>query len=156
MKSFRNRVIVIIGTISLIAALFGQGVATRNVQPEARKKLSGKPFAARFTDIAAEAGLTMSFTSGNEKTKRYIIEANGTGVAFVDYDNDGWLDVFLVNGSTLEAVPRDATSKLYRNTRDGKFQDVTAEANVARSGWGNDVCTGDIDNDGFEDVFVTY
>ena len=98
----------------------------------------------------------MKFTVGGEKTKKYIIEANGTGVAFVDYDSDGWLDLFLVNGSTLEGGAADAKNRLYRNTRDGRFQDVTTEANAGRSGWGNGVCTADIDNDGHEDLYVTY
>jgi enediyne biosynthesis protein E4 len=149
-----NVITAFVAGIAFVAS--PQGVATRNVQPEARGKLSAKPFLATFTDIAAEAGLQMSFTSGNEKTKKYIIEANGTGVAFIDYDNDGWLDIFLVNGSTLEGGAPDATSRLYRNKRDGGFTDVTREANVGRSGWGNGVCAGDIDNDGFEDLFVTY
>lgn len=139
----------------LLANCLAQGVSTRNVQPEARAKLSGIPFAATFTDVAAEAGLLMSFTSGNERTKKYIVEANGTGVAFIDYDDDGWLDIFLVNGSTLDGTP-SATSKLYRNTRDGNFKDVTAEAGVGRAGWGNGVCAGDIGNDGHVDLFVTY
>lgn len=138
-----------------LAGCLAQGVSTRNVQPEARGKLSGIPFPAAFTDVAAEAGLLMSFTSGNERTKKYIIEANGTGVALVDYDDDGWLDIFLVNGSTLEGAPA-ATSRLYRNTRDGKFKDVTAEAKAGRAGWGNGVCAGDIGNDGHVDLFVTY
>jgi enediyne biosynthesis protein E4 len=156
MSAVGNSVSVIVLGFCLILGLAGQGVATRNVQPETRAKLSGKPFAANFTDTAVDAGLTMTFTSGNEKTKKYIIEANGTGVAFTDYDNDGWLDIFLVNGSALEEAGRAATSKLYRNTRDGKFKDVTDEAKAGRTGWGNGVCAGDIDNDGFEDLFVTY
>ena len=82
--------------------VFAQGVATRNAPPASRSAASGKPFLAKFTDIAAEAGLSMRFASGNETTKKYIIEANGTGVAFVDHDNDGRLDLFMVNGSRLE------------------------------------------------------
>jgi enediyne biosynthesis protein E4 len=156
MKPARNGIARIFLALWLIAILSGQGVATRNVQPETRAKLSGKPFHARFTDVAIESGLTMRFTSGNEKTKKYIIEANGTGVAFIDFDNDGWLDIFLVNGSTLETPNPDATSRLYRNMGGGKFKDVTREAGAGRSGWGNGVCAADIDNDGFEDLFVTY
>lgn len=151
-----NRVAAAFFLIAGAWVCFSQGVATRNVQPEARSKPSGKPFHARFTDVAIEAGLRMTFTSGNETSKKYILEANGTGVAFIDYDNDGWPDIFLVNGSTLEGGSPDAISRLYRNTRDGKFRDVTREANVGRAGWGNGVCAGDIDNDGFEDLFVTY
>src|SRR4030095_2288517 len=68
--------------------LFGQGVATRNGTPAPRNSASGKPFLAKFTDVATQAGLSMRFTVGNETTKKYIIEANGTGVALVDLDND--------------------------------------------------------------------
>jgi enediyne biosynthesis protein E4 len=100
----------------------------------------------------------MRFTSGNEQSKKYIVEANGTGVAFLDYDNDGRQDIFLVNGSRLEGLPKGEppTNHLYRNEGSGHFRDVTRESGMARSGWGNGVCVGDIDNDGFDDVYVTY
>jgi hypothetical protein len=96
--------------------------------------------------------------SGSETSKKYIIEANGTGVAFVDYDNDGWLDVFLVNGSSFQRPPneQEPTSRLYHNERNGRFTDVSTSAGVARSGWGSGVCAGDYDNDGFLDLYVTY
>lgn len=140
-------------TAFLVTSVFAQGVATRNVQPEVRAKGSGLPFEASFTDVAMEAGLDLVFTSGGEKTKKYIIEANGTGVAFLDVDNDGWLDAFLVNGSKLEGSRE--TSRLYRNHK-GKFVDVTASAGIGKAGWGNGVCTGDVDHDGFADIYVTY
>lgn len=133
-----------------------QGVATRNAEPAPRPAPSGKPFLARFTDVAADAGLRMRFTSGGEKSKKYIVEANGTGVAFLDYDNDGWPDIFLVNGSTLGTPPATSSNRLYRNLRNGKFTDVTAAAKLVRSGWGNGVCAGDFDNDGYTDLYVTY
>jgi hypothetical protein len=133
-----------------------QGVATRNAEPAPRPALSGKPFLARFTNVAAEAGLQMRFTSGDEKSKKYIVEANGTGVALIDYDNDGWLDIFLVNGSRLDAPPKDASNRLYRNLRNGKFTDATAESGLIRTGWGNGVCAADYDNDGHVDLYVTY
>lgn len=100
----------------------------------------------------------MQFASGSERSKKYIIEANGSGVAFLDYDNDGRQDVFLVNGSRLEGYPKgDApTNHLYRNLGGGRFEDVTAAAGLVRSGWGNGVCVADFDNDGFDDLFVTY
>jgi hypothetical protein len=134
----------------------GQGVATRDVKPEAKAKFSGKPFLAQFVDTAQKAGLNMTFVSGDEQSKQYIIEANGTGVAFLDYDNDGWLDVYLVNGSQLKDPPGTATSRLYRNLGDGMFQDTTERAAAGRSGWGNGVCIGDYNNDGYEDLYVTY
>ena len=108
----------------------------------------------RFTNVARRAGLTAVNVNGGDTTKKYLIETTGSGVAFVDYDNDGWLDVFLVNGSRLEGS--SATSMLYRNRHDGTFRDVTAETGLARSGWGQGVCAGDYDNDGFTDLFVTY
>jgi hypothetical protein len=134
-----------------------QGVATSNATAEARAKFSGKPWPVSFTDISRSAGLaSMRVASGGEKSKRYIIEANGAGVALVDYDNDGLLDAFLVNGSRLDAPDPQATNRLYRNLGSGKFQDVTAAAGVAHRGWGNGVCAGDFDNDGFVDLYVTY
>ncbi|MEX2264921.1 MAG: CRTAC1 family protein [Bryobacteraceae bacterium] len=138
--------------------LWTQGVATRNAAPASRSALSGRPFPVSFVDVAHEAGLQMRFTSGSEASKKYIVEANGSGVALVDYDNDGWLDAFLVNGSRLEGFPsgQAPTSLLYRNNRDGTFADVTKKAGLARAGWGNGVCAGDIDNDWFEDFYVTY
>src|SRR5687767_2751620 len=138
--------------------LGAQGVATRNAPPAPRSASSGRPFLAKFTDIAAQAGLTSRFVSGNETSKKYIIEANGTGVALLDYDNDGRLDLFLVNGSRLEgygSAPAP-TNRLYRNVGKGGFADVTKASGTARSGWGSGVCAGDVDNDGHTDVYVTY
>src|SRR5436305_5799581 len=82
---------------------FSQGVATRNVRPQPRGKSSGKPFAASFVDVAAEAGVTTPTIYGTDTEKSYIVEAVGCGVAFIDYDNDGWLDVFLLSGRRLDA-----------------------------------------------------
>jgi hypothetical protein len=113
---------------------------------------------AYFTDVAAKAGLTAKVTFGGATTKKYIIETTGTGVALFDYDNDGWPDIFLVNGATLENSSSSpaATNHLYHNNGDGTFTDVTQKAGLAHSGWGQGVCVGDYDNDGFEDLFVTY
>ena len=82
----------------------------------------------------------------------------GCGVALFDYDNDGWLDIFLVNGSSFDEQARDARprSYLFHNNRDGTFSDRTAKAGLTRSGWGQACCVGDYDNDGFDDLFVTY
>jgi hypothetical protein len=122
---------------------------------------SAKPAAplAQFLDVAEKSGLTMSNIFGGRDTKKYIIETTGTGVAIFDYDNDGWPDIFLVNGTTLESRPQDktATNHLYRNNHDGTFTDVTTLAGLAGpSGWGQGVCVGDYDNDGWEDVYLTY
>jgi enediyne biosynthesis protein E4 len=115
---------------------------------------------ANFTDIAAKAGLTMSNVFGGKDTKKYIIETTGTGVAIFDYDNDGWPDIFLVNGTTLEGYPAGSSSApsnhLYRNNHDGTFVDVTTKAGLTATGWGQGVCVGDYDNDGWDDLYVTY
>ena len=118
------------------------------------------PPIANFTDIAEKAGLTMSNVFGGKDTKKYIIETTGTGVAIFDYDNDGWPDIFLVNGTTLEGFPAGKatapSNHLYRNNHDGTFTDVTTKAGLTANGWGQGVCVGDYDNDGWEDLYVTY
>jgi hypothetical protein len=153
-----RRNLTIAGAAVLTVLAMAQGPATRNMNPAPRSAPSGKPFPVTFTDVAREAGLTMKFTYGNERKKKYIIEANGSGVAFLDYDNDGLQDIFLVNGSRLEGFPKgqEPTNRLYRNTGHGKFQDVTRRAGVAHAGWGNGVCVADFDNDGYDDLYVTY
>jgi hypothetical protein len=95
---------------------------------------------------------------GGTTSKKYIIETTGSGVAFLDYDNDGWLDIFLINGTRMEGFPagQQPTNHLFHNNRDGTFTDVTAKAGLTHSGWGQGVCVGDYDNDGFEDIYVTY
>ncbi|MBZ5612592.1 MAG: CRTAC1 family protein [Acidobacteriia bacterium] len=116
------------------------------------------PPKVNFVDLAERAGLTAKTEDGGDKTKRYIIETTGSGAAFFDYDNDGWPDIFVVNGSRLEGFPKgqDPTSHLYHNRHDGTFADVTEKAGVGLVGWGQGVCAGDYDNDGFVDLFVTF
>lgn len=133
-----------------------QGPATRNAAAVVAGKQSGQPFRAKFVDVAADAGLDLRFVYGDEKSKQYIMEVNGSGVAWVDYDGDELLDAFLVNGSTFDGEPAEATSKLYRNAGDGGFEDVTEAAGVGRSGWGTGVCAGDFDNNGATDLYVAY
>jgi len=113
---------------------------------------------AYFTDVAQKAGLTVPIVFGGKDTKKYIIETTGTGAAIFDYDNDGWPDIFLVNGTTLEGFPTGEapTNHLYRNNHDGTFTDVTVKAGLNATGWGQGVCVGDYDNDGWEDLYVTY
>ncbi|HYZ87364.1 MAG TPA: VCBS repeat-containing protein, partial [Bryobacteraceae bacterium] len=150
---------VLIWLLALTAMnVAAQGVATRNVPVATKPPPSGIPFHASFIDIAREAGLTAPYVLGEPGPKKYIIEANGSGAAFVDFDNDGNLDIFLVNGSRLRPFKKgeEPTSHLYRGDGKGRFADVTTKAGVGRAGWGNGVCSGDIDNDGFEDLYVTY
>jgi hypothetical protein len=109
-----------------------------------------------FTDIAAQAGLTQPIIYGGVESKKFIIETNGCGVAFYDYDHDGWLDILTLSGSRLEGAPQDATNRLYQNNRNGTFTDVTARAGLTRTGWASAVCIGDYDNDGWDDLFLTY
>jgi enediyne biosynthesis protein E4 len=123
----------------------------------------GAPLGYTLRDVAEEAHLEFQQVCGGDKSKKYILETTGSGVAFIDYDNDGWLDIFLVNGATLDEAKSGRPSagdsrsnKLFHNNRDGTFTDVTAKAGLTRSGWGQGVCVGDYNNDGFEDLFVTY
>ena len=127
----------------------GQGQTTNTPAPSP---------VAHFTDIADKAGLTMTNVFGGVDTKKYIIETTGTGIAILDFDNDGWPDIFIVNGTTLEGFPKGnaPSNHLYRNTHDGRFTDVTEQAGLSATGWGQGVCVGDYDNDGWEDLYVTY
>jgi hypothetical protein len=111
-----------------------------------------------YVDIARAAGLNAKTIFGGEHKNKYLLETTGCGVAFYDYDNDGWLDIFLVNGWRLEGFPRgqEPTSHLFKNNRDGTFTDVTAQAGLIHFGWGQGVCIGDYDNDGWDDLFVSY
>ncbi len=141
----------------LCAWLSMQSVSSPSVSAGKSQGANAKPI-VHFTDIAKKAGLVAPVIFGGENRKKYIIETTGTGVAIFDYDNDGWPDIFVVNGTTLEALPSDKapTSHLYRNNHDGTFTDVTEKAGLTHTGWGQGVCVGDYDNDGFEDLYVTY
>ena len=117
---------------------------------------TGHPAPAWFVDVAAKAGLTVTNVNGGIDSKRYIIESTGSGVAILDYDNDGWQDIFLVNGTTMKPSAGDQpTSHLFHNNHDGSFTDVTAKAGLTSNGWGQGACVGDYDNDGFDDLAVT-
>jgi enediyne biosynthesis protein E4 len=121
--------------------------------------LQGAPLGVQFVNVAREAGLRASTTFGGKARNRFLLETTGCGVAFFDYDNDGWLDIFLVNGTRFEAQwtkGSEPTSRLYKNNRDGTFTDVTAGSGLAHTGWGQGCCIGDYDNDGNDDLVVTY
>jgi hypothetical protein len=121
--------------------------------------LKGSPLDTQFVNVAREAGLRTKTIFGLENKNRFLLETTGCGVAFYDYDHDGWLDIFLVNGTRFDAhwTKADAPiSRLYKNNRDGTFTDVTLKAGLARTGWGQGCCVGDYDNDGVDDLLVTY
>jgi enediyne biosynthesis protein E4 len=113
------------------------------------------PF-SRFVDVAEQAGLTKTMFYGDPDHNTFIIEVNGGGCAFFDYDNDGWMDAFILGGRRLEGIPPGESNRLYHNNRDGTFTDVTAKAGLTDAGWACGVCVGDYNNDGFEDLYLTY
>ena len=131
-------------------------VAPREIKPQAKPTPSGRPFDTHFVDIAHEAGLIQPVICGDPDNTEYILEAIGCGCAFFDYDNDGWMDIFLLSGTRLTGAPPGATNRLYKNNRDGTFTDVTEKAGLHDVGWAGGVCVGDYNNDGFEDLFCTY
>ena len=120
---------------------------------------SAPPSPVQFIDVARESGLTAPNVWGGIDHKRVIIETKGSGVAFFDYDNDGWLDIYLTNGSRIDEhwpPGKEPTTHLYKNNRDGTFTDVTEKSGIGRSGWQTGVCVGDYDNDGWDDLFCTF
>jgi hypothetical protein len=127
----------------------------RRVQAALAPKSALPPF-SRFVDVGKMAGLTEPTIYGETDGFTYIIESMACGVAFIDYDNDGWLDIFIPSGRRLTDTPASATNRLYKNNRDGTFSDVTAKAGMLHTGWAQGVCVGDYNNDGWEDLFITY
>ena len=148
----------------MLAQLRGGGRPSRSL--ESARLVPGSPGAAlpapaascSRTSRAPLASSQALNVSGSPDNKQFLLEEMGCGVALFDYDNDGWLDIFLVNGSSFDRAvrARKPTSYLFHNNRDGTFTDVTAKAGLTRSGWGQACCVGDYDNDGFDDLFVTY
>ncbi len=144
--------------LTLIAGLTMPGMAQmasshpqEQVQPH-----TGSPV-ADFVDVAERAGLTVQTRLGGEISKHHINEMTGGGVALIDYDNDGWLDIFLINGGPTDAhTGLPSTNHLYHNNRDGSFTDVTEKAGLVRQGWAQGVSVGDYNGDGWPDLFVTY
>src|SRR4051812_36394643 len=149
----RRQAFALLATGSLARAQ--QGMATRNVKAASRGKPSGRPFPSKFVNIAAAAGLRAPTIYGDIAHNDYILESMGCGVAFVDYDNDGWQDLLILTGRRFQNTPAGATLRLYHNNRDGTFADVTATAGLARSVWASGITIADYDNDGFDDLFIT-
>jgi enediyne biosynthesis protein E4 len=150
----RSRSILFLVAASLLATW----LAAQPKQPAKTVTARLKPGDVRFEDIAQQAGLSALNVYGGDTHKEFIIETTGNGAVIFDYDNDGWPDIFLANGSTVTGFPKDKapTGHLYHNNHDGTFTDVTAKAGLARSGWGQGGCVGDYDNDGYLDLLVTY
>ncbi len=144
---------------SAALALTGLPAAGLSLLPTPAAGEQPPPLPFSLIDVAGSAGLGSAVNAyGGIATKRYLLEETGCGVAFFDYDNDGWLDIFFVNGMRLDSSLRGhpPSNQLFRNNRDGTFTDVTQKAGLVRSGWGQGCCVGDYDNDGFDDLFVTY
>ena len=139
--------------------LLAAALAAASIPPQ-----TSASWSVTFTDVAERAGLVQPTIYGGVDRKRFIIETNGCGTAFVDFDNDGWIDALVLSGTRLAASGRiestdtrdRAPSRLYRNQHDGTFKDVTSQAGLEKMGWASSVCAGDYDNDGFVDLFVTY
>ncbi len=151
-----NRAHTLRPTQALLAVLLLFLIPTTHAQtPYAAN--TDHPSPAWFVDVASKAGITVRDVNGSPTTKRYIIESTGSGVAILDYDRDGWPDIFIVNGSTLPNEKPDAlpTNHLFHNNHDGTFTDVTAKAGLTSTGWGQGACVGDYDNDGYDDIYVT-
>lgn len=149
--------------LALALMMLGVGVCSA-----ARAQAGSSPYPATaahtgpawFVDVAKEAGITVRNVNGSDTNKMYIVEATGSGVGILDYDNDGWPDIFLVNGEVLpepgdKATAPMVTSHLLHNNHDGTFSDTTRGSGLTDTGWGQGVCVGDYDNDGLEDMFVT-
>ena len=156
----RTTISLTAGTMAVLQIVSAQGVAVTGRAPResplAQTELP-RP-RVQYEDIADEAGLEFRHVSGEADDKRYILETTGSGVALFDFDSDGLLDVFLVNGrpwTLSQAVPAP-TSRLFRNLGGLRFEDVTNESGLVHTGWGQGVCVGDYDDDGFDDLFITH
>src|SRR5688572_31836401 len=145
-KRARSLVYLIVLGLALYSTrtVSSQGVAvpTRRARIQPKAQIDRPLPKVNFEDVAARVGLSGFYSTGEDKEKKYILEITGSGVALIDYNNDGFQDVFLVNGTKLEGFPqgKEPTNHLYRNNRDGSLTDVTASANLVRSGWGQGVC----------------
>jgi len=132
--------------------------ATPKAAPKQASPVTGTPLGFKFLDVAKSSGLNARTIYGGEHKNRFLLETTGCGVAFYDFDHDDWIDLFLVNGTRLEGFPKgeEPISRLFKNNRDGTFTDITLRSGMTRSGWGQGCCVGDYDNDGYDDLFVSY
>lgn len=150
------------GTTSQQSQGMSTGAASSPVFDSEKRPITAGGFVKNgpivFQDIASQAGLTRWKHVSGTSSKQSLLETIGSGVALLDYDNDGWLDIYLVNGSTFQALDGKATppqAALFHNNRDGTFTNVAAAAGVTNDRWGVGVIVGDYDNDGWPDIYVT-
>lgn len=153
----KSRRSFLIGSLhAAAAAAFGQGVVPHKSAALPRGKRSGLPYNARFAEVARRAGIDHPILYGSPDRKNYVLESTGCGCAFLDYDNDGWIDILVLGGNVLASTDSAVTNRLYHNNRDGTFRDITLQAGLTKAGWACGVCVGDYNNDGFDDIFLTY
>ena len=151
-KVERFRSVLFLAAVSSLASW----LAAQTTQPTKTATARVKPGEVHFKDVASQAGLSALNVYGGDTHKEFIIETTGNGAVIFDYDNDGWPDIFLPNGSTVEGFPIQSTGHWYHNNHDGTFTDVTSRSGLSRPGWGQGACVGDYDNDGYLDLLVTY
>src|SRR5262245_19981493 len=164
-KNHRSRFAFIVGFVVAIMPVVGApGLPSTNPDPLSRVddavsvSNDSADFPVTFVDVADRVGLTAPTIYGGVDQKRYIIETNGCGVAFIDYDNDGWIDIYLLNGTRLDgfrAGEQRPSNRLYRINGNGVFTDVTTKSRLGRTGWASAVTVADYDNDGLDDLFIT-
>jgi len=153
----QSRRAFLLSTLNAAAATaLAQGVVAHKGAALPRGKRSGLPYDAHFVEVARKAGIDHPVLYGSQNPKDYILESIGCGCAFLDYDNDGWVDILVLGGNRFVDPEPGVTNRLYHNNRDGTFRDVTIEAGLTKTGWASGVCVGDYNNDGFDDIFLTY
>ena len=148
----------LLGAVLAPGLLFGQGAASSGASAQPKRPLPEgvTPPLIEYRDIAAEAGLRGIAVSGSSTDKSYIVESTGTGVAVIDFDGDGLLDILLISADRFEKEEPEPRHYLYRNLGGLRFSDVTEEAGIRHTGWAQGACVGDIDDDGFDDIVIPH
>jgi enediyne biosynthesis protein E4 len=160
----RTALVLTLDDVLALAAPLQAGTRTpyntppRPAPPGAPSPVAGTALGFQYVNVAAKSGLNVKTIYGGEHKNRYLLETTGCGVAFFDFDQDDWVDIFLVNGTRLEGFPKgqEPISRLFKNNRDGTFTDVTQRSGLGRTGWGQGCCVGDYNGDGWNDLFVSY
>jgi hypothetical protein len=147
----------VVGLFIYALGLSATRPAQKSTAPILERKSTGRNSSISLADVTGQSGIDFHLTCGSDQ-KRYIMESMCGGIAVFDYDNDGWMDIYFVNGSTLEDLRAGKChpGKLYRNNHDGSFIDVTGKSGLNHCGWGFGVAVGDYDNDGWDDLYITY